>query len=953
MPPEAYCRNKVSKVRIIQSGNLFSAKTHLNVRKVKSTRLTRLSAGLAASLLLVNPFCFALGSQAASSQAAGKQEKVAVSVPQGGSRYNEAKALAEQVLTALGGYENFKSFNDKPCLATGKIVQTSGLSGVANSFDCEMVIKREKEKITIKFLGQPLTTVYDGKVCWTQQGDAVMPSDAITAKRIEDDITHGMLLLEAVRNPSTRMEIGKPTVIDGKACDTLLVWAPDGEPTTFAVDKQNHLVLASSYMGVDLEQGNKIEKVYHYDDYKIIEGCNQPFKVLEYSGDKKVSETIISKVSVDDSITDAFFTMPKETLPTRLTAGAVTIPFEYASNEILVKAKVNGGAEMKFILDTGATQSILDASSLKQLNPSLLNNLDLTGGVALTTGAGSIQAGSINAKSLSFGDLEITNIPFAVAQLDSFDQVTKEHPAGLIGANILKRFLVTVDYEHRKLIFEDPNKSSVPEGAIVVNTKPSLGMSGLAVEGTLDGKQNLSFLIDTGAAFNNISESKVKHLIPNPLYRIGQLKGLDGKAVETGSARFDSLNIDKLHIDKPIFSIAPVNGPNQGPGGIITSSDLAIIGNPLLSHYKVTFDYRNQRLFLSQSPAQKTFYDYQNKIQGLRMELLRTKNVNQIIRDLTSMADSAHNKDMPAAEAMARIELAMALCQKKGGSFAPDMLFKPISSAVLMSESNNDDLKASPQKAPAADSKKKGDEAAGQKTSQESIDALLADSEAELLRAFNLSERCPDKSVQARVLAAWGFLYCSQNPSLGYLASAKQKISKAVALAPTDPEVLASSGYFLSRLESTRPNSAKSKQTTKMHESGKSEKRTTGNTNKKDNASSESANKEESTEKEDSGKGDSGKIENAAKSSREGAAMKTITVGKGSRRTVIRNLDDLGKWLVDQIVDQSIMIDPANWLALWTKLERVRAQGNSEEARVIQAQIKHYYPQVNITAYLK
>ncbi|HND66285.1 MAG TPA: hypothetical protein PLI59_23905, partial [Candidatus Obscuribacter sp.] len=67
----------------------------------------------------------------------------------------------------------------------------------------------------------------------------------------------------------------------------------------------------------------------------------------------------------------------------------------------------------------------------------------------------------------------------------------------------------------------------------------------------------------------------------------------------------------------------------------------------------------------------------------------------------------------------------------------------------------------------------------------------------------------------------------------------------------------------------------------------------------------------------------------------------------------IRSLEDLGKWLVDQIVDQSIMIDPANWLALWTKMERARAQGNMEEARIIQAQLKHYYPGVNVGPVLK
>src|SRR5208283_5464721 len=73
-----------------------------------------------------------------------------------------------------------------------------------------------------------------------------------------------------------------------------------------------------------------------------------------------------------------------------------------------------------------------------------------------------------------------------------------------------------------------------------------------------------------------------------------------------------------------------------------------------------------------------------------------------------------------------------------------------------------------------------------------------------------------------------------------------------------------------------------------------------------------------------------------------------------SEKTVLtfRSANELGKWLVDQIVDQAIMIDPGNWLALWTKYERVRNQGRSEDMKLIAAQLKHYYPTINLTPYL-
>lgn len=889
---------------------------------------------------------------------AGRETASTASSSASARRNPAAVALGEKVLQALGGYEAYKAFNDKPCRASGKIIQTSGLSGSVNSFNCELVVKREKEKITITLLGQPLTTVYDGKICWTKQGDTVLPADAITARRIEEDIQHGLLLLEAI--PTARMEMGKPTTIGGRACESLLIWASDGVPTTFYIDKENSLVLGSSYPGVDLERGVKVEKLYHYEDYREVKGTRQPFIVKEFSGEQMVSETQISSVKIDESITDAEFVMPQEKLPVRLTAGSVTIPFEYVSNEILVKAKVNGTTELKFILDTGATQSILDRGVMKQLALKLDPVSSAPGeSLSMTTGAGSIQAEAVNFRSLSLGDMELNDVAVAVADLSGFEQVQKERPAGLIGANILKRFLVTVDYENGKIIFEDPNKNTLPEGAIVLNTKPSLGMSGLAVEGSLDGKQNISFLIDTGAAFNNVSESKVKNLVPNPLYRIGMLKGLDGKLVETGSAKFNYLDIDKLRIDGPVFSIAPSRGSDKTPGGIINSSDLAIIGNPLLSRYKVTFDYRNQRLILTQSKAQKAFYEYQSKLAPLRLDMIKNKNISVVVRELEILANSARNKDLPGAEALVRAQLALALCQKNGGDFSPENLFRPLTAQILTGESSAEDLKLSPYgKARAqerlkvtdkplgasADGAEEKDKQSAKGTAGQALrpEAILEEPEGQLLMAYNLAERSNDKSIQARVLAVWGFLYASQNPTVDYLNSAKQKIGKAVAMAPTDPEVLASSGYFLSRLESGRISARAHNLKQSEELNAKEEGRETAKGGKKESPRS-------------AGKGEGKEAPKGSKSheAASGSHKLGVPISTGKGRPPIRSLEDLGKWLVDQIVDQSIMIDPANWLALWTKMERARAQGNMEEARIIQAQLKHYYPGVNVGPVLK
>ncbi len=355
-----------------------------------------------------------------------------------------------------------------------------------------------------------------------------------------------------------------------------------------------------------------------------------------------------------------------------------------------------------------------------------------------------------------------------------------------------------------------------------------------------------------------------------------------------------------MRVDKPVFSIAPQPVTGEISTGIIHSKDLAILGNPTLSRYTVTFDYRGQRLIFSQSKSQKAAVEFRNEVDAIKLEWLKTNNANPAVRELSNLADLAHNRDLPAIEAVVRSELALALCQKNGGRFSPDKLFSPIKADELLNEGAGQN---------------------GKEAKQTPAEKLFSESEEQLLTAFNISEHCVDKSVQGRVRAGGGRLYSSQDKDIRYLSSAKQKLGKAVTLAPSDADVLAASGYFLSRLESFKPPSQ-----------SETAKRPTPRV---------------VAQAQPSGKG---------KVPLKAAPAHLPDKGEDSadERPVITFKSDRerGKWLVDQIVDQAIMIDPANWLALWTKYERVRNLGKSEELKLIAAQIKHYYPAINLAPYL-
>src|SRR5208283_2450646 len=113
-------------------------------------RATSLSLSLLQ--LLVVPGIISLSTPAASALTAAKHGESSQAsqptLPRAEKTSPEARALADKILAALGGYDNFKEFNDLPCRARGKIVQTSSISSVVNTFDCDILVKREKQKIT-------------------------------------------------------------------------------------------------------------------------------------------------------------------------------------------------------------------------------------------------------------------------------------------------------------------------------------------------------------------------------------------------------------------------------------------------------------------------------------------------------------------------------------------------------------------------------------------------------------------------------------------------------------------------------------------------------------------------------------------------------------------------------------------------------------------------------------
>jgi predicted aspartyl protease len=496
------------------------------------------------------------------------------------------KELAAQILIAYGGEKKFKEVYEEGWHGFGKYTQISLLSGVANSFDIEIFNKGDKVRQQMTVLGDQLVGGFDGKHSWLKQFGEVIEDNSSKTDLAREEIDHGLHLLLKLSAKNTKLEIKNSQ----DSNDVLSVTTDDGTATLLYADKKTHLVTATEFVGIDDEQGLSVAKSFKYEDYRPCAGTMLAYKFTESSGGKKVLEVTLNSIK-QESLADSIFVVPKDRQCLLNKNESVTIPFSYIGGEIVINASVNGRPGLAFVVDTAATQSLIDRKLALQLGE--IENSDLS----ITTGSGSVPMGYMKLASLTMGTLAFKDIPMAVTDLAplKFAPVTKI--AGLLGANLLRQFLITFDFSKQTITLGHPDNTINDKEATIISAKPSLGGSALMVDGELDGKK-LACLIDTGAAYSIIPHELAVQLASNSVPGLNSVRGLDGKRVRVATGQFKVLKLGTVSIEQPEFLI-----PSQTVqlGGMIANGSVAILGNPIWKNFVLTLDYKRQRIILRRS----------------------------------------------------------------------------------------------------------------------------------------------------------------------------------------------------------------------------------------------------------------------------------------------------------------------------------------------------------------
>ena len=284
----------------------------------------------------------------------------------------------------------------------------------------------------------------------------------------------------------------------------------------------------------------------------------------------------------------------------RFTAGdSAKIPVELDNNIIFVRARVDGSRPLKFIFDTGASVSVVNADLIGELK------LKVEGQADGTATGGAIHVGLVNGVSLSVEVAEVTNQIVATLALDKSPCVQFD---GIIGYDFINQFIVEIDYPNSMINLYNPKTYTYSGDGKVV----PLSLAGrrtplvatdilLAEDRSIVSKLELDTGGDSAFVFTSafVKKNRLVESLSTNIKGTGVGAGGEQKRVV---ARVKRIQLGSFMLDGPIVNLEQdaEDGGKEGDG---------IVGGEVLRRFKVILDYAHQRMILEPNSAFKEPYE--------------------------------------------------------------------------------------------------------------------------------------------------------------------------------------------------------------------------------------------------------------------------------------------------------------------------------------------------------
>ncbi len=311
----------------------------------------------------------------------------------------------------------------------------------------------------------------------------------------------------------------------------------------------------------------------------------------------------------------------------------VTIPFELINNRPFVKLMINGKGPFRFVIDTGASMSVLSDKTAAALG---VKPVAKGGNARAIGGSGTLPILYGLLDSITIGETKIDTVPIYIRTVHSSpDSPESERSDGYLGLSVLSHFAATIDYRERQMLLDrtplvedqlagktDPAKPEIP---VSIQPETGLAATSLAATSLATGievpirstsgglasaearlpsmEQPLNFIVDTGATISVVSKAAVKrHQLEGMKLKGETFRVIGAAGIEEGAEALglSTLTVNNLRKKNSRALILDLDAVNETSG----FEQHGILGGDYLIHFRVVLDLRRHYFgLIPQSPA--------------------------------------------------------------------------------------------------------------------------------------------------------------------------------------------------------------------------------------------------------------------------------------------------------------------------------------------------------------
>lgn len=292
------------------------------------------------------------------------------------------------------------------------------------------------------------------------------------------------------------------------------------------------------------------------------------------------------------------------------------IPFQLHANLIIIPATINNSDTLRFILDTGVSNTIVtDTTVAPYLNSDYVRTIRLDGVGADSTLEATVSIG--NTLRVGYARIDEHNLIVLKTDVLKLSELVGTPIHGLIGYDLFERFVVTVDFQHRQLLIQLPQYfkyrrfmgAKIP--LEIINKKPYI--DDIAIS-ELGKKETVKLLLDTGAGHAVMLNTYATNVpLPDTTIEVQLGMGLSGK-ISGKLGRLDKFKIGSHDLSQVVTSF-----PDSASfGGKIDPllNRQGNIGGELLRRFRIVINYPEN--YMTMKPVRRAMKEpFEHDMSGM------------------------------------------------------------------------------------------------------------------------------------------------------------------------------------------------------------------------------------------------------------------------------------------------------------------------------------------------